>query len=237
SHSSIIAPSWVFLSLGSMTVLVKRVASNVLSELWNELVSRGRIEAIFNRLSKWVMSALFASIIILLRHDGTALWAIIRSVSNSALSVFLKRLLNQARPATTSRLIPGCHLLMPSPCPSYLCLRFCLVKANLNRDIHCFHYQRYGMAWNQRSLSVPKHMIILALGSYLIRLRVSQKLHTSNQVVVGGLVGSVFCIFRYKTWNLLLLEAYKSSLLLQLYVFLVASAYTLVVLNWFRHDR
>ncbi|CAN6976894.1 unnamed protein product, partial [Brassica rapa subsp. trilocularis] len=127
SHSSIIAPSWVFLSLGSMTVLVKRVASNVLSELWNELVSRGRIEAIFNRLSKWVMSALFASIIILLRHDGTALWAIIRSVSNSALSVFLKRLLNQARPATTSRLIPGCHLLMPSPCPSYLCLRFCLL--------------------------------------------------------------------------------------------------------------
>ena len=55
------------------------------------------------------MSALFASII-LLRHDGTALWAIIGSVSNSALSVFLKRLLNQARPATTSRTDPG----MPS---------------------------------------------------------------------------------------------------------------------------
>ncbi|CAF2110906.1 unnamed protein product [Brassica napus] len=50
SHSSIISPSWVFLSLGSMTVLVKRFASNVLSEHWNELVSRGRIESIFNRL-------------------------------------------------------------------------------------------------------------------------------------------------------------------------------------------
>ena len=125
------------------------------------------------------MSALFASIIILLRHDGTALWEIIGSVSNSALSVFLKRLLNQARPATTSRLIPGCHLLMPSPCPSYLCLRFCLVKANLNRDIHCFHYQRLRqigqcyycavMEWlGTNEVSLFLSMLILALGSYFV---------------------------------------------------------------------
>ncbi|CAN6903504.1 unnamed protein product, partial [Brassica oleracea] len=52
--------------------------------------------------STWVVSILFASII-LLRRDGTALWGIIGSVSNSALSVVLKRILNQARPATTSR--------------------------------------------------------------------------------------------------------------------------------------
>ena len=58
------------------------------------------------RQSKWVVSILFASII-LLRHDGTALWGIIGSVSNSALSVVLKRILNQARPATTSRTDPG----------------------------------------------------------------------------------------------------------------------------------
>uniref|UniRef100_M4F6Y9 Dolichyldiphosphatase n=3 Tax=Brassica TaxID=3705 RepID=M4F6Y9_BRACM len=234
-----------------MTVLVKRFASNDLSELWNELVSRGRIEAIFNRL----------------------------------LSVFLKRLLNQARPATTSRTDPGMpsshaqsmsfisvfavlsdkskleprHPLFPLP----------TVKTDWSMLLLC----SYGMAWNQRSLPVPKHAhprigfifckcfnysirMLLNSFSFLvnqfalispsanvqIRLRVSQKLHTSNQVVVGGLMGSVFCIFRYKTWNLLLLEAYESSLLLQLYVFLVASAYTLafaayVVLNWFRHDR
>lgn len=59
--------------------------------------------------SKWVVSGLFASII-LLRHDGAALWAIIGSVSNSALSVGLKRILNQERPDTTSRTDPG----MPS---------------------------------------------------------------------------------------------------------------------------
>ena len=55
------------------------------------------------------MFILFASII-LLRHDGTALWGIIGSVSNATLCVVLKRMLNQARPATTSRTDPG----MPS---------------------------------------------------------------------------------------------------------------------------
>ncbi|RID46788.1 hypothetical protein BRARA_I03430 [Brassica rapa] len=180
-----------------MTVLVKRFASNDLSELWNELVSRGRIEAIFNRL----------------------------------LSVFLKRLLNQARPATTSRTDPG----MPSSHAQSM--SFISVFA-IGQCYYCAVMEWLGT--NEVSLFLS--MLILALGSYFIRLRVSQKLHTSNQVVVGGLLGSVFCIFRYKTWNLLLLEAYESSLLLQLYVFLVASAYTLAfaacaVLNWFRHDR
>ncbi|KAJ0230771.1 hypothetical protein HA466_0304880 [Hirschfeldia incana] len=57
-------------------------------------------------MSKWVVSILFASVV-LLRHDGTVLWGIIGSVSNSALSLVLKRMLNQARPATTSRSDPG----------------------------------------------------------------------------------------------------------------------------------
>lgn len=59
--------------------------------------------------SKWVVAALFGSIL-LLRHDGAALWAVIGSVSNSALSVALKRILNQERPIATLRSDPG----MPS---------------------------------------------------------------------------------------------------------------------------
>lgn len=75
-----------------------------------------------------------------------------------------------------------------------------------------------------------------------IRLRVSQKLHTSSQVVVGAIVGSVFCIFWYTTWNSLLLEAFESSLSLQISVFLVAAALALafathVVLDWLRNDN
>ncbi|CAF2018942.1 unnamed protein product [Brassica napus] len=48
--------------------------------------------------------------LLIVLHDGTALWGIIGSVSNATLCVVLKRILNQARPATTSRTDPG----MPS---------------------------------------------------------------------------------------------------------------------------
>lgn len=56
-----------------------------------------------------MVAALFGSVL-LLRHDGAALWAVIGSVSNSALSVALKRILNQERPVATLRSDPG----MPS---------------------------------------------------------------------------------------------------------------------------
>ncbi|CAH8388765.1 unnamed protein product [Eruca vesicaria subsp. sativa] len=190
-----------------------------------EMVASRGIEAIVNSLSKWVVSILFASII-LLRHDGTALWGIIGSVSNAALSVVLKRILNQARPATTSRTDPG----MPS------------THAQSISFISMFAVLSV-MEWLGTSkVSLFLSCFILASGSYFIRLRVSQKLHTSSQVVVGAIVGSVFCILWYTMWNSLLIEAFESSRLLQVSVFLVAAAFALafvtyVVLNWFRNDR
>ncbi|VVB05287.1 unnamed protein product [Arabis nemorensis] len=224
-----------------MTNLVKRFSSNDgneqigavkqeslingSSELRKELVAGRGIEAIVNRLSKWVVSALFGSII-LLRHDGAALWAIIGSVSNSALSVVLKRILNQERPATTLRTDPG----MPSSHAQSI--SFISVFAVLSV-----------MEWlGTNKVSFFLSGFILALGSYFIKLRVSQKLHTSSQVVVGAIVGSVFCILWYTTWNSLLLEAFESSLLVQISVFLVAAALALsfavyVVFNWFKDDR
>uniref|UniRef100_A0A1J3DSU1 Lipid phosphate phosphatase epsilon 1, chloroplastic n=1 Tax=Noccaea caerulescens TaxID=107243 RepID=A0A1J3DSU1_NOCCA len=192
----------------------------------NEMVAGGGgIEAILNHLSKWVVSGLFASII-LLRHDGAALWAIIGSVSNSALSVVLKRILNQERPDSTSRTDPG----MPSTHAQSI--SFISVFAVLSV-----------MEWlGTNKVSLFLSGFILALGSYFIRLRVSQKLHTSSQVVVGAIVGSIFCIVWYTTWNLLLFEAFESSLLLQISLFLVAASFSLafaahVVLNWFKDDR
>lgn len=59
--------------------------------------------------SKWLVSALFAAII-LARHDPEALWAATGAVLNSALSVALKKILNQERPFSTLRSDPG----MPS---------------------------------------------------------------------------------------------------------------------------
>ncbi|KAG2263724.1 hypothetical protein Bca4012_079598 [Brassica carinata] len=194
-------------------------------EVRHEMVAGRGVEEIVNSLSKWVVSILFASII-LLRHDGTALWGIIGSVSNSALSVVLKRILNQARPATTSRTDPG----MPSTHAQSI--SFISVFAVL-----------FLMEWLGTSkVSLFLSFLIIASGLYFIRLRVSQKLHTSSQVVVGAIVGSVFCIFWYTMWNSLLLEAFESSLVLQISVFLVAAALTLafathVVLNWFRNDK
>lgn len=61
-------------------------------------------------------------------------------------------------------------------------------------------------------------------------------------MVVGAIVGSVFCILWYTMWNSLLREAFESSLLVQISVFLFAATFALafaayVVLNWFKDDR
>lgn len=59
--------------------------------------------------SKWLVTALFCSII-LLRHDAKSLWAAIGSVTNVMLSTALKRILNQERPTSALKSDPG----MPS---------------------------------------------------------------------------------------------------------------------------
>ncbi|CAE6264057.1 unnamed protein product [Arabidopsis arenosa] len=185
----------------------------------------GGIEAIANRLSKWIVAALFGSVL-LLRHDGAALWAVIGSVSNSALSVALKRLLNQERPVATLRSDPG----MPSS------------HAQSISFISVFSLFSV-MEWlGTNVLSLFLSGLILALGSYFTWLRVSQKLHTTSQVVVGAIVGSVYSTVWYVTWNSLVLEAFTSSFSVQIAVFLVAAASALgfavyVLLNWFKDDR
>lgn len=59
--------------------------------------------------SKWVMSGLFAGVI-LWRHDAEAVWITMGSVINTVLSVALKRIINQERPASALKSDPG----MPS---------------------------------------------------------------------------------------------------------------------------
>uniref|UniRef100_A0A1J3DG05 Lipid phosphate phosphatase epsilon 2, chloroplastic n=1 Tax=Noccaea caerulescens TaxID=107243 RepID=A0A1J3DG05_NOCCA len=197
------------------------------SELQNDLVADagGGIEAVANRLSKWVVATLFGSVV-LLRHDGAALWAVIGSVSNSALSASLKRILNQERPVATLRSDPG----MPSS------------HAQSISFISVFTVLSV-MEWlGTNELSLFLSGLILALGSYFTWLRVSQKLHTTSQVVVGAILGSVFSTLWYIAWNSLVLEAFASSFSVQVAVFLAAAASALgfavyVLLNWFKDDR
>ena len=59
--------------------------------------------------SKWVVSALFAGVI-LWRHDGESMWAAMGSIINAILSITLKRIINQERPTSASKSDPG----MPS---------------------------------------------------------------------------------------------------------------------------
>ncbi|KAG7539519.1 Phosphatidic acid phosphatase type 2/haloperoxidase [Arabidopsis suecica] len=201
------------------------IKNSSLDELVADADAGGGIEAIANRLSKWIVAALFGSVL-LLRHDGAALWAVIGSVSNSALSVALKRLLNQERPVATLRSDPG----MPSS------------HAQSISFISVFSLFSV-MEWlGTNVLSLFLSGLILALGSYFTWLRVSQKLHTTSQVVVGAIVGSVYSTLWYVTWNSLVLEAFTSSFSVQLAVFLVAAASALgfavyVLLNWFKDDR
>ncbi|CAK7339611.1 unnamed protein product [Dovyalis caffra] len=79
-----------------------------LNEFENELLADG-LEATLNRLSKWLVTAVFGAVI-LWRHDAEAMWAALGSVVNSILSVILKRIFNQERPGSTLRSDPG----MPS---------------------------------------------------------------------------------------------------------------------------
>ncbi|CAF1717161.1 lipid phosphate phosphatase epsilon 2, chloroplastic-like [Brassica napus] len=190
----------------------------------NDLVGVG-INAAANRLSKWVVAALFGSVL-LLRHDGASLWAVIGFISNSLLSVTLKRILNQERPVATLRSDPG----MPSSHAqsiSFISL-FTLFSV---------------MEWlGTNPLSLFLSGFILALASYFTWLRVSQKLHTTSQVVVGAIFGSVYCTLWYITWKSLVLQAFASSFPVQIAVFTVAAASALgsavyVLLNWSKEDR
>ncbi|KAF2552269.1 hypothetical protein F2Q68_00035592 [Brassica cretica] len=143
-----------------------------------------------------------------------------------ALSAALKRLLNQERPVATLHSDPG----MPSS------------HAQSISFISVFTIFSV-MEWlGANELSLFLSGLILASASYFIWLRVSQKLHTTSQVVVGTIFGSVYSTLWYITWNSLVLEAYASSFSVQVAVFAVAAASALgftvyVLLNWFKDDR
>ena len=51
-------------------------------------------------------------------------------------------------------------------------------------------------------------------------LRVSQRLHTLNQILVGAAVGSAFSALWFALWHLLVREAFASSLWVQIPVVL-----------------
>ncbi|XWS29271.1 hypothetical protein CRYUN_Cryun24cG0014000 [Craigia yunnanensis] len=156
------------------------------------------LEPNLNRVSKWLVAALFGGVI-LWRHDAEALWMAMGSIVNALLSNGLKRLLNQERPVAGLKSDPG----MPSSHAQSIFFTVVFTIASI-------------LEWlGVNELSVSITVLALAFGSYFSWLRVSQQLHTISQILVGAVIGSIFSILWYMSWNAVVLEAFNSSLLVQ----------------------
>ncbi|KNA09294.1 hypothetical protein SOVF_154870 [Spinacia oleracea] len=182
-------------------------------------------EATLNRLSKWVIAVVFGALL-LWRHDAEAVWAAIGSILNSALSVALKRLLNQERPLANVRSDPG----MPS---SHAQSIFYAVTFFIMSMVEWL---------GVNEITVIFTAFALMFGSYLSWLRVTQKLHTVDQVVVGAILGFCFSLAWLWFWNAVVAEAFNSYMWVQVSILFTSavccSGFVLyVILNWFRNDR
>ncbi|KAG5535929.1 hypothetical protein RHGRI_023641 [Rhododendron griersonianum] len=179
------------------------------------------LEATLNRLSKWLVAALFGAVLIC-RHDAEALWAAIGSVLNTGLSTVLKRVLNQERPVSNLRSDPG----MPSSHAQSIFFTVIFVVVSM-------------LQWlGVNGLAITLSGLALAFGSYLSWLRVSQHLHTISQVVVGAVLGSAFSILWFWSWDAIVLKAFISYLWVRIVIVLGATIFCVgflihVVQHWF----
>lgn len=184
----------------------------------------GGFESTLNRLSKWIVSGLFSGLIIW-RHDTETLWILVGSVLNAMLSIALKRILNQERPVSNLRSDPG----MPSSHAQSIFFIFSFAIFSIVESLGI----------NEGSLAISG--LVLASGTYLTWLRVSQQLHTIPQVVVGAAVGSTFFTLWILSWNAFVMEAFDSNLWVQIIVYLGAAGFCLgfllyVIRNWFKDE-
>ncbi|XP_022132439.1 lipid phosphate phosphatase epsilon 1, chloroplastic-like [Momordica charantia] len=188
-------------------------------------IAAGGLEAILNKMSKWLVAALFTAIL-LLRHDAEALWTAMGSVINAVLAMVLKRILNQERPIATLRSDPG----MPSSHAQSIF--FIVVYVALS-----------AVEWlGANAISLFICGLSLIFGSYFSWLRVSQKLHTISQVLVGAVLGGSFSLSWYLFWKAVVMEAFAVNLWIQVVVVLGASGFsvgfvTYVINNWFKDEK
>ncbi|XP_047311645.1 lipid phosphate phosphatase epsilon 2, chloroplastic-like [Impatiens glandulifera] len=181
-------------------------------------------ESTLNRLSKWIVVIFFAAVI-MLRHDAEALWAAMGSVINSWVSIKLKHLLNQERPFGNLRSDPG----MPSSHAQSIFFNFTFAVISLA--------QYFGV----NRITIFLSVITMAFGSYLSWLRVSQQLHTINQVAVGAIVGTVFSVVWFWVWDAVVFNAFLAHSWVRILLFLTTVGICLgflgyVIRYWFKYD-
>ncbi|GAB4847461.1 hypothetical protein Ancab_026518 [Ancistrocladus abbreviatus] len=185
----------------------------------------GGLESTFNRLSKWLVSGV-SGFVILWRHDGEALWAVIGSILNAVLSVALKQILNQERPVSTGKSDPG----MPSSHAQSIFFIVVLIILTMIEEL------------GLNSVTLILSGLTFGIGSYLSWLRVSQQFHTVNQVVVGAAVGFSFAIAWFWCWHAVVYEQFDSHLWVKVSILLGAAAcgfgfLVYVLRTWFTEER
>ncbi|XP_042495995.1 lipid phosphate phosphatase epsilon 2, chloroplastic-like [Macadamia integrifolia] len=179
---------------GTQLIKLEAVSGNVSSEYCPDFLSGG-LEVTFNQLSKWLVTAAFGAFI-LYRHDAEALWAAMGSIVNGWLSVALKKFLNQKRPISSLKADPG----MPSSHAQSIFFAVIFVIQSL-------------VEWlGINEFTVIIGTLVMACGSYLSWIRVSQQCHTINQVLVGAFLGSFFSLLWFWSWDAIVAKAYISSL-------------------------
>ncbi|XP_057417228.1 lipid phosphate phosphatase epsilon 1, chloroplastic isoform X1 [Lotus japonicus] len=176
------------------------------------------LESTLNQMSKWLVTAIFG-VFILWRHDAEALWFAAGSFLNAMLSASLKQMLNQKRPSTLKS-DPG----MPS---SHAQSIFFIVLFIILSGMNEFTITSSGLA--------------LAFASYFSYLRVSQKLHTVSQVIVGAVTGSICAILWQWLWNSFMLDVFVSSSWVRIIVVLGSVGFCLgfllhVIQHWLKRE-
>ncbi|XP_078148834.1 phosphatidic acid phosphatase (PAP2) family protein [Carex rostrata] len=181
-------------------------------------------ESAINKSSKWMVAGLFG-LMILWKHDAEVLWAATGSIFNSYISVILKRLLNHERPSGL-RSDPG----MPSSHAQSIFYVSVFALLSL-------------MQWlGVNVLTGSLGAVILASGSYFSWLRVSQQLHTANQVLVGALLGTIVSIAWFWLWHAFVYDAFVSSIWVRIIVVIgsisLCTGFVIYVIqNWLSDER
>ncbi|XP_076904846.1 lipid phosphate phosphatase epsilon 1, chloroplastic-like [Bidens hawaiensis] len=184
----------------------------------------GRLHAIVNLMSKWIVAVSFGGFLFL-RRDALALWAAMGSVINMILSVTLKQILKQERPV--SRVSSG-HGMPSSHAQAIFYTIVCII-------LSLVEFQGFS------GVTAIASMFVVAIGSYFSWLRVSQRYHTSIQVIVGAIVGSVFAVMWFWAWEAVVYKAYESTLVVRVLVTVGAAGFTLgfishVIRHWLKGE-
>ncbi|MED6181194.1 hypothetical protein PIB30_017168 [Stylosanthes scabra] len=159
------------------------------------------IEPTINRWSKWIVGTFFGGSILLSCNVGEALWIVAGSIMNLFLSIFLKNILNQERPSALKS-DPG----MPS---SHAQTMFFTAIFFIFSTVQLLGLNAYTVALSG---------LYLTCVSYFSYLRVSQQLHTVNQVVVGAAIGSTLSTLWCWLWSVSIQDAFLSSLWVKIIV-------------------